>query len=329
MCRLSAYSEWIDHFECGVRYRTVISGRPSSGHAPRGRSAGGSSSGGRYAGSASPSSGIQSWSRKNCIRPVSVCHGFLRSTLTVNGEYRRPPVWLPDHSGDVMTARGCTWVSAKLMRSPDRSAARSASGSPVRSSSACQACDGDLAVGGAGQRQDRLGEVHVAGQRRPPVARPAADGAVGAAQVADGRSGDPGDALDARAEAVGERAERGHLRRGRRVVALDGDQPRHGHAGHRLALAGLPVPHRAAGLRQLVRASRASAARRRRRCACPGAPRRAGRTSGRSAENASKSVRVSHGGAIAGLNECTNGCMSVLDRSCFSYQVAAGSTTSA
>ena len=31
---------------------------------------------------------------------------------------------------------------------------------------------------------------------------------------------------------------------------------------------------------------------------------------------------------MAGLNECTNGCMSVVLRSCFSYQVAAGSTTS-
>ena len=45
--------------------------------------------------------------------------------------------------------------------------------------------------------------------------------------------------------------------------------------------------------------------------------------------NASKSVRASHGGAIAGLNECTNGCMSVVEMSCFSYQVAAGSTISA
>ena len=43
---------------------------------------------------------------------------------------------------------------------------------------------------------------------------------------------------------------------------------------------------------------------------------------------ASKSVRVCHGGEIAGLNECTNGCMSVLERSYFSYQVAAGSTMS-
>ena len=46
------------------------------------------------------------------------------------------------------------------------------------------------------------------------------------------------------------------------------------------------------------------------------------------AMKASQSVRVCHGGAIAGLNEFTNGCMSVLFRSCFSYQVAAGSTTS-
>src|SRR5215468_2041093 len=44
--------------------------------------------------------------------------------------------------------------------------------------------------------------------------------------------------------------------------------------------------------------------------------------------NASQSVRASHGGGTAWLNECTNGCMSVIERSCFSYQVAAGRTTS-
>jgi hypothetical protein len=43
---------------------------------------------------------------------------------------------------------------------------------------------------------------------------------------------------------------------------------------------------------------------------------------------ASQSVRVCQGGLIAGLKECTNGCMSVVFRSCFSYQVAAGSTMS-
>ncbi len=44
--------------------------------------------------------------------------------------------------------------------------------------------------------------------------------------------------------------------------------------------------------------------------------------------NASQSLFASHGGGIAALNGCTNGWRSVLERSCFSYQVAAGSTTS-
>lgn len=44
---------------------------------------------------------------------------------------------------------------------------------------------------------------------------------------------------------------------------------------------------------------------------------------------ASQSLRASQGGSIALLNECTNGCRSVHDRSNFSYQVAAGNTTSA
>src|SRR6476661_1668781 len=44
--------------------------------------------------------------------------------------------------------------------------------------------------------------------------------------------------------------------------------------------------------------------------------------------NTSQSERHSHGGGTAWLNECTNGCMSVIDRSYFSYQVAAGRTMS-
>ncbi len=44
--------------------------------------------------------------------------------------------------------------------------------------------------------------------------------------------------------------------------------------------------------------------------------------------NASQSVRASQGGGIAALNGWTKGCRSVLERSCFSYQVAAGRTTS-
>lgn len=46
------------------------------------------------------------------------------------------------------------------------------------------------------------------------------------------------------------------------------------------------------------------------------------------APKASKSERVSQGGSVAALNACTYGCMSVLEMSAFSYQVAAGSTTS-
>src|SRR5699024_5709575 len=41
------------------------------------------------------------------------------------------------------------------------------------------------------------------------------------------------------------------------------------------------------------------------------------------------SERVWHGGSIARGNGCTNGCMSVDDKSSFSYQVAAGNTISA
>ena len=41
-----------------------------------------------------------------------------------------------------------------------------------------------------------------------------------------------------------------------------------------------------------------------------------------------KSVRASQGGSMAALKEWMKGCMSVVDRSYFSYQVAAGRTTS-
>ena len=43
---------------------------------------------------------------------------------------------------------------------------------------------------------------------------------------------------------------------------------------------------------------------------------------------ASQSVLASHGGGMAWLKACTNGCMSVDERSYFSYQVATGRTTS-
>ena len=44
--------------------------------------------------------------------------------------------------------------------------------------------------------------------------------------------------------------------------------------------------------------------------------------------NASQSDFASHGGGTAWLNACTKGCRSVVERSNFSYQVAAGRTTS-
>src|SRR5664280_1209328 len=43
---------------------------------------------------------------------------------------------MPDHSGEVITVRGCTCASLKVMRSPARGPARSASGTPVVRSSA-------------------------------------------------------------------------------------------------------------------------------------------------------------------------------------------------
>ena len=66
------------------------------------------------------------------MRPVSVCQGFSRSTLMVNGEYRRPPDSEPDHSGEVITGVGAAWVSAKVICLPSCSAARSWSWVPVR-----------------------------------------------------------------------------------------------------------------------------------------------------------------------------------------------------
>ena len=96
----------------------------------------------------------------------------------------------------------------------------------------------------------------------------------------------------------------------------------------RVALARGPVPDHAARRGQLVGRVVQSAAPRPGPGGRPGASRPRPENARAMAWNASKSVRVCHGGAIAGLNACTNGCMSVLDRSCFSYQVAAGSTTS-
>ena len=138
----------------------------------------------------------------------------------------------------------------------------------------------------------------------------------------------PGGALDGVAELSTQRPERAELRRHGRVVALDHEQLRHRLARHRLALAGAPVAHLAERLRDLVGRVVQRAERRRGRGGRRGASRPARENSSATSRNASQSVFASHGGAIAALKVCTNGCRSVEERSTFSYQVAAGSTTS-
>jgi len=66
------------------------------------------------------------------MRPLSVCQGFSRSTLIVKAAYARPSSSMPDHSGEVMTRRGWTCVSWKVMRVSSATSARSASGTPQR-----------------------------------------------------------------------------------------------------------------------------------------------------------------------------------------------------
>ena len=64
-----------------------------------------------------------------------MCHGLSRSTLIVNAAYARPSSSIPDHSGEVITRRGCTCVSWNVIRDSSAPSARSASGTPQRSSS--------------------------------------------------------------------------------------------------------------------------------------------------------------------------------------------------
>ena len=72
-------------------------------------------------------------------------------------------------------------------------------------------------------------------------------------ELGDLAVGDPGRALDRRAELLGQRAERRPLLGDRAVVALDDGQHRHRAPGHRLALARAPVAHLAARLADLAR----------------------------------------------------------------------------
>ena len=162
-----------------------------------------------------------------------------------------------------------------------------------------------------------------------PSATPPRTTPLRAAQLLDLLLGLPGDALpgDARRSRRAGRARsscRGRRRsRARRRSSFGIVLP-----GHRLALAVLPVAHDAAGLGELLRACRAAAARRRGRGARRGASWPGCWNCSATLLNASQSVRASHGGGTASLNECTNGCRSVLEMSFFSYQVAAGRTMS-
>ena len=81
--------------------------------------------------------------------------------LIVNGAYRRPPDSEPDHSGEVMTGTGATWVSAKVICLPSCSAERSASVGAGALLDVREAVGGEVAVGRARQVQDRVGDVDV------------------------------------------------------------------------------------------------------------------------------------------------------------------------
>ena len=227
-----------------------------------------------------------------------------------------------------MTGTGRDWVSAKVIRLPSFSAARSANGRPVRRSSVLKPSVARRPLVVPGQRQDRLGGVGVLAQRRAPGRAAGDDAPVLRGQVLDLGVRVGGDALGGQPDGLDHGAERGHLLRDRGVVALD-----HAPAAAsscpgsaRTHPCASPAPRRRAG--RWRRWCRAAAARRPGPGACPRCF-SANQVNPRAMRwNASKSVLVSQGGEIAGENACTKGCMSVLDRSCFSYQVAAGSTTS-
>ena len=135
-------------------------------------------------------------------------------------------------------------------------------------------------------------------------------------------------ALGQGAQLLHQRAQGRHLGPDRGVVPLDGHELRRRHARDQVHLAGAPVAHHSAGDSQLVGGVVLQGDASRCRCGCPGRPWPTRRPRGRGPGRSRSRSWSPTGGSIAGVNACTNGCMSVLDRSCFSYQVAAGSRTS-
>ena len=153
--------------------------------------------------------------------------------------------------------RGCTCASWKLMRSPARGSARSASGTPV---ALLQRAEALGARGGRWWCPRAPGSPRTRARTRSSEGRPSATPprtrAVAArAARATSSSATQLDALHLRAELLDQRPERRPLRGHARVVALDHDQLRH-----------RPARARARTRRRASRAPRRTAARSRRAC---------------------------------------------------------------
>ena len=182
--RLSWNSEWIDHFECGVRAHDGTSAAPSASSSPvvarRQRAAAGRPAGPRRTRASTRDRGRSAGGRSACATGRRV---------DVDGERRVAPVRLsiPDHSGEVITLRGWTRCAE---RDPLVLAVLGEVGQrvPVRFSSA-----GSPRRRGARWWCPRAGrssrDVDVALELRAPVGDAAADDAVAAAQLLDLRSG--------------------------------------------------------------------------------------------------------------------------------------------
>ena len=186
------------------------------------------------------------------MRPVSVCHGLERSTLITNAVYRRPPDSEPDHSGEVITGVGRSCVSAKVICLPSCSAARSASGMPVRFSrlwnpdtARCPFVVPDIARIASHTWASRASDGRPSAM--PPRTTPFF--APGTRPTRSGRTSRPW--WWRRANRPAARAPR--ARGNRAIVALDHDELREVHARNRVDAVGLPVAHHPMRVGQLVR----------------------------------------------------------------------------
>ena len=187
------------------------------------------------------------------MRPDSVCQGFSRSTLIVKAAYARPSSSMPDHSGEVITRRGCTCVSWNVIRVSSAQLREIGERDAAALLERAEAGHREPPVGDAGQREDGLGDVLGPLERRPPVGDAAVHRPVGGlASCSTSRSGIHEALLTVEPSSLGERTERRPLVGDGAVVALDDGERRHRLARHRLALAGAPVADLAARLADLA-----------------------------------------------------------------------------